>query len=168
MKHLTRSTPRRPVRWLPLGLSALPVLVAAAWLLTSGAPPVSPVLPVSAEHARGAALWSGAQPLDGRIAGHAQPLPASAARCLNCHGVTATAADPARDSTAPPLTARHLLQPQPRRGGPASRYDAAAFCTLLRTGTDPAAVLLPRQMPRYTIAEVDCRALWTFLVTEAA
>lgn len=159
-------TPRRPVRWLPLGLSALPVVVASAWLLHSGAPPDR--APLSAAQAHGAALWSGAQPLDGRIAGHAQSLPVSAVRCINCHGAAAAAADPTRDSAAPPLTAQHLLQSQPRRGGPPSRYDAAAFCTLLRTGVDPAAVLLPRQMPRYTIAEADCQALWAFLVVEGA
>jgi hypothetical protein len=157
-------TPSRSARWLPLGLSALPVLVASTWLLTTGTPSERP--PASAESTHGAALWAGAQPLDGRIAGHAQRLPPSATRCINCHG--SAAVDPARDSTAPPLTAQHLLQSQPRRGGPPSRYDAAAFCTLLRTGVDPAAVLLPRQMPRYTIAQADCRALWSFLVEAGA
>jgi hypothetical protein len=175
-------TPRRPTRPVPvvrrprcprrrlllLALSALPLFVASTWLLTTG-PLGAPSM--SVELAHGAALWAGTRPLEGRISGHATALPAAATRCINCHAAVSTPAglaDPARDSAAPRLTAQQLQQLQPRRGGPPSRYDVAAFCTLLRTGVDPAVVLLPRQMPRYAIAETDCRALWAFLVSEGA
>lgn len=138
-----------------LGLLTLVLAGLRFWL-------VSPTEPSVAD-GRGAALWRGEQPLVGRIAGHDRVLPPEAARCINCHsGVT-----PPRDAiqAVPPLTARHLREAVARRGGPPSRFDEAGFCTLLRTGLDPAAVLLPRHMPRYAIADADCAALWQYLVS---
>ena len=51
----------------------------------------------------------------------------------------------------------------PRRNGPPSRFDEASFCRLLRTGVDPADIVVPRAMPRYAIDDTDCRALWAYL-----
>jgi hypothetical protein len=55
-----------------------------------------------------------------------------------------------------------------RRGGPPSRFDAAAFCRLLRTGEDPAGVLLPKAMPRYELDDAQCGQLWRFLARDAS
>lgn len=142
---------------------------AAFWMAMSvvltgcGAPTADTAVDAAVVRA-GAALWRGERPLSGHITGHANPLPSSVVRCINCHG------DTARDSssnTIPVLTVRHLHEAAARRGGPPSRYDAAAFCQVLRTGVDPAAVLLPRAMPRYEIGDADCAALWHYLTQPA-
>jgi hypothetical protein len=109
--------------------------------------------------ASGAALWRGDWALTARLSGHEQVLPGQASRCINCHG----AADRAAPGGGPRLDAGYLTHSVARRGGPASRYDEAAFCRLLRTGIDPAAVMVPREMPRYDIDDADCAALWQFI-----
>ena len=130
--------------------------------------------------ARGKALFEGDVALTARLVGHDQPLPVQATRCVNCHEAAATgaagsaAAAAARAAantgwsaplarTAPPLDRARLTQPRSRRGGPASAYDAAALCRLLRTGVDPAQVLLPAVMPRYEISDEQCAELWSTL-----
>lgn len=113
---------------------------------------------------RGAALWRGEQPLVGRIVGHASALPSTASRCINCHA-GAIGSPLGEAGAAPRLTAEYLRGAVSRRGGPPSRFDEAGFCTLLRTGLDPAAVLLPRHMPRYEVGDADCTALWRYLVS---
>ncbi|MFM2054002.1 MAG: hypothetical protein RL456_2039 [Pseudomonadota bacterium] len=112
--------------------------------------------------ADGRALWQGEWALTARLAGDAAVLPVQASRCVNCHGEGATGPD-AGARPAPALHRAHLLDGIARRGGPPSRYDEAAFCRLLRTGVDPAAVLLPRAMPRYELGDADCAALWAHL-----
>ena len=107
------------------------------------------------EAALGRALYDGQHDLNAQLQGHDEPLPPLAARCINCHE--------GAGALAPRLDARHLLQPQARRGGPPSRYDEDSFCRLLRDGIDPAWVQLPREMPRYDIQAMDCRALWAYL-----
>jgi hypothetical protein len=111
---------------------------------------------------RGAELFDGRRPLVARIAGHAEPLPAEAARCSNCHRENRDA----RDAFAPLLTRQHLLDDVARRGGPPSRYDERAFCRALRSGIDPAWIILSRAMPRYQVDEATCAALWTHLTAE--
>ncbi|MBL8330295.1 MAG: hypothetical protein JNJ71_15755 [Rubrivivax sp.] len=112
---------------------------------------------MSAEDAAlGRALYDGQRALPAQLRGHDEALPAHAARCINCHEGSS--------AIAPALSARSLLQPQARRGGPPSHYDEASFCRLLRDGVDPAWVLLPREMPRYEIPAQDCRALWSYLL----
>ena len=114
--------------------------------------------------------------LRGTISGHQSALPALASRCVNCHSagsvapntVAASAAPAAasaatNSSFAPRLTRQRLTEPIARRGGPPSRYDEASFCRLLRTGIDPAYVLIPRNMPRYELPDADCHALWMHL-----
>lgn len=123
---------------------------------------VLPAEPVgAADAARGAALFYGARPLPGRIASHLGGLPPAVLRCANCHAVGAGPA--VARSIAPRLGRASLALPQARRGGPPSAYDAAALCRLLRTGEDPARVLVDEQMPRYEATLADCAALWGFL-----
>jgi hypothetical protein len=103
----------------------------------------------------GHALYVGEHELNGQLPDEAAPLPRDVARCINCHE--------GADDVAPALNARHLLQPQARRGGPPTRFDETRFCQLLREGVDPAGRELARDMPRYALAPGDCRALWTYL-----
>ena len=139
--------------------------IAAALVPLVAAPPGA-AAPNDAAVQRGLQLYAGAAPLQGTITGHATALPPAAARCINCHAIGT--AGPARAGSAPSsfgpvLTRERLTQRIARRGGPPSAYDEAAFCRLLRTGIDPAHVLIPRDMPRYELAEADCRGLWLYL-----
>ncbi|KML60972.1 hypothetical protein VL15_07660 [Burkholderia cepacia] len=111
--------------------------------------------------ARGQALFGGAAPLQGRLSTHPDSLPPPVVRCANCHAAGAGPAVP--NSLAPRLTHDWLTAPRGRRGGPLTRYDRDAFCVLLRTGVDPAYVLVNVEMPRYTLNERDCTALWRYL-----
>ena len=117
---------------------------------------------------RGRRLFAGELPLLARIAGHDAALPSHASRCVNCHGVADGAAGAASaPSFGTPLSRARLVNPQPRRGGPPSRFDEASLCRLLRSGVDPAHVMVPSAMPRYEIDDADCRALWAHLSREA-
>jgi hypothetical protein len=114
--------------------------------------------------ARGRRLFSGEAAVPARIAGQDVALPAQASRCVNCHVAgTAPPASAAATAAGPALNAQSLARPQRRRGGPPSRYDASSLCTLLRSGVDPAYVIIQRTMPRYEITDADCRALWAHL-----
>lgn len=113
------------------------------------------------EFLRGEALFSGKMDLRGRIYTHVADMPPAVVRCANCHALADGPSVPR--SLAPRLTQDLLLQPRPRRGGPASVYDLGKFCVLLRQGIDPAFVLISVEMPRYTIDDGECRALWRFL-----
>lgn len=107
-------------------------------------------------------LWfEGAMPLQARMVGHGQDLPASAAACINCHG-----AGPQRERFAVALERAWLTEPRQRRGGPASRYDAKGFCRVLREGVDPAWVVVNQTMPRYELTDLQCQALWLHLTRE--
>ncbi len=105
--------------------------------------------------------FEGAMPLKGRMVGHGQDLPAAAAACINCHGATSQ-----RERFAVALDRAWLTQAQPRRGGPASRYDAKGFCRVLREGVDPAWVVVNQTMPRYELTDLQCQALWLHLTYE--
>jgi hypothetical protein len=113
------------------------------------------------DYARGQALFSGTLALRGRIYTHVADMPPPVVRCANCHA-TANGPDVPR-SLAPRLTHDLLLRPQTRRGGPPSNYDRERFCTVLRRGLDPAYVLISVEMPRYSIDDRSCRALWQYL-----
>ena len=120
------------------------------------------------EASPGEQIYLGQRPLVARIAGHEHSLPAEASRCVNCHRAAAPAAQGSAalsDTQAfgPPLTPALLTEPARRRGGPPSRYELASFCRLLRTGVDPAYVIIPSAMPRFEISIPDCAALWTYL-----
>ena len=162
----TSATMAAPVASGVTGASATTVtspIEPAAWRPSPFDPP---------EAIRGAALFHGQAPLEGRLPGHDQALPALASRCANCHGdananvnANANASPAGRDSyrVDARLDALSLLTSRSRRGGPTSRFDAASLCQVLRTGVDPASVLVDPIMPRFTISDGDCRDLWAFL-----
>lgn len=107
------------------------------------------------------ALYLTGEGATARLRGDPTALPAAAARCANCHESSRQpgAADVA---FGPRLDAR-LAQALPRRGGPPSVYDAVALCKLLRTGLDPAQVLVRRAMPVYEVDDAACAVLWQAL-----
>jgi hypothetical protein len=137
---------------------------------------------------RGRQLFHGEATLAGRITGHTSDLPPQASRCANCHArgtappggagrnspaassnsasSASAAAAAASSSFGPALDATLLSRDVARRGGPPSRYDEAAFCKLLGTGIDPAYIIIPRTMPRYTLTAADCKALWIYTSQE--
>jgi hypothetical protein len=117
-----------------------------------------------ADVALGQALFSGARPLAAYIAGQDWALPQDAAACTNCHqhGPSSSAAPPA-EPFGPPLTRATLTRALARRGGPPSVYDGAKLCRAVRDGIDPAWVVIPQSMPRYTFTDQECGALWSFL-----
>ncbi len=88
-------------------------------------------------------------------------------------GVTADqasiAGQPAQttETLGPQLDRERLTASISRRGGPPSRFDRATFCRMLRTGEDPASVLLPKVMPRYELTDEQCAALWHHLTRKA-
>jgi hypothetical protein len=120
-----------------------------------------------AEHGR--RLYWGELPLNGRVAGHSAVLPTQASRCANCHARGTEPGPPARAGLAGSqpiggsLSAQHLTQPVKRRGGPASVFDAQSLCRLVRTGVDPAHIVVASEMPRYDLSDADCQALWSYL-----
>jgi hypothetical protein len=109
-------------------------------------------------------LFTGKADLHGRMSTHPDDLPPDVIRCSNCHAA-GTGPDVPR-SNAPRLTRDFLLVPRSRRGGPPSRYSPAAFCTVLRKGVDPAYIVINVEMPRYTIDDSQCTAIWRFLTEE--
>ncbi len=91
-------------------------------------------------------------------------LPPEAVRCTNCHQTNN--ANRLMKVPAPRITEHLLLETQSRRGGPPSHYTQPAFCHLLRTGADPANVLIAREMPVYKITDADCASLWEFFLAK--
>jgi hypothetical protein len=148
---------RCPLAWLT---------VWTGLLLGLGAVPAVPFAQ-PAEQALGARLYVGQQMLAGYIVGHETPLPTTASRCINCHELAAAPAPSAgAQKTAafgPRLSPEGLKELAARRGGPPTRYDLDAFCELLRTGVDPAKVIIQRAMPRYRIDRPQCEALWIYV-----
>ena len=122
---------------------------------------------------RGDRLFHGEVALSARIVGHTMLLPATVSRCMNCHESRSTAISAAASAVAggaagrygPALDHATLAEPRARRGGPPSHYDTLNLCTLLRTGVDPAEVMIPQTMPHYDIADADCAALWAYLIS---
>ncbi len=110
----------------------------------------------------GRSMFLGDSPLQGAIASHAELLPPRAVSCANCHLGTAGLGSGA--SFAPVLNRSGMTQPRGRRGGPPSVFSSASFCRMLRTGVDPAFILITRQMPRYTLSDDQCQDLWRYLM----
>ena len=117
----------------------------------------------SRSKALGGRLFNGEPALTARLAGDPTLLPSAASRCSNCH----QNADPNTTSFGPVLTSTSLLNDLKRRGGPPSHYDLKSFCALLRTGLDPAHILIARTMPRYELDEDSCRALWKYVTSRS-
>jgi hypothetical protein len=81
--------------------------------------------------------------------------------CANCHSAKSTSRLSA--SPAPQLNSALLLEMRQRHGGPPSLYNQAALCRMLRTGSDPAYVLIAREMPAYDVSDDQCASLWLYL-----
>lgn len=111
----------------------------------------------------GARLFDGRATLQARLPGGDVALPVAASRCANCHRRDGPAPAASAAGFGPALTSAWLRTRQARRGGPPSAYDAAAFCRVLRTGIDPAQVIIDQRMPRYAASEAECAALWAYL-----
>jgi hypothetical protein len=114
-----------------------------------------------AQSVTGEDLYRGRAPLPAHLRGHASGLPPAAVACVNCHEpgpqVASTSA-----AFAPRLDAT-LRTALPRRGGPPTAYDEAAFCRLLRTGLDPAHIVVRQAMPQFTLDDAQCALLWNFV-----
>ena len=122
----------------------------------------------SSEVERGRRLFVGEMPLQAHVAGHDLALPSDASRCSNCHSFerASSAAAPAASSNQTiggGLTTTRLLELNRRRGGPPSKFDEKSLCRLLRTGVDPALIIVSRTMPRYDLSDADCYSLWMYL-----
>lgn len=111
---------------------------------------------------RGNALFQGKGALTAKIRGHDEYLPAEVVQCANCHESVNNGR--LTRVSAPHLDRSLLLEARQRRGGPPSRYNQGAFCKLLKTGVDPASVLVAREMPVYELDESQCASLWDFLI----
>ena len=114
-----------------------------------------------ASAATGRRMFSGDASLQGAIVGHPEALPPRLVACANCH--VGGAAGLATASFGPRLDGTHLTEMRGRRGGPPSAFSPASFCRMLRTGVDPASILITRQMPRYTLDDNQCLGLWHYL-----
>jgi len=110
----------------------------------------------------GRGMFFGRGALQATILGHAEALPPRLAACSNCHldeaGLSSST------SFAPPLNRQWMTQLHGRRGGPPSLFSPTSFCRMLRTGVDPAYVLITRQMPHYTLSDDQCLGLWRYLM----
>lgn len=142
-----------------IGLLAIAIAVGAWWFVQRDS--------MHRSLARGEAFYEGKLPLPGRLAGHELALPAMATRCVNCHAA-GSAEGAQRDGTArfgARLDADALTELRSRRGGPPSRFDAATLCEVMRSGRDPAHVLISSSMPRYDVTESQCNDLWMYLTS---
>lgn len=110
----------------------------------------------------GEKIYLGAVPLSARIAGSSDELSPAAAKCVNCHGSDARGVTEG-ELRGSDIRTQVLQTAARRRGGPPSRYDRLTFCAALRSGHDPAGVVLARGMPRYRIPTIACTALWNYL-----
>jgi cytochrome c553 len=109
---------------------------------------------------RGAAIYHGYVERPGRIMGHQSDLPAEASRCANCHDA------PVNSNTqrgVAVLSSVTLVENHSRRGGPPVAYTEESFCTFLQSGVDPAFVMADRTMPRFSLNDDDCAALWRYV-----
>ena len=111
--------------------------------------------------ARGKALFTGAEPLVGRIREHQDDMPPAVVTCSNCHASHTQSA--VKGSDAPILSAAFLNDRRSRRHGPESAYNERSFCRVMRTSMDPVYVLLDHTMPAYQISDAQCESLWRFL-----
>ena len=116
---------------------------------------------VGASAAAGRRMFDGDASLQGAIVGHPEALPPRLVACANCHGGGAVGL--AAASFGPRLDGTRLTEMRGRRGGPPSAFSPASFCRMLRTGVDPASILITRQMPRYTLDDNQCLGLWHYL-----
>lgn len=112
--------------------------------------------------ATGRRMFFGEDTLQAAIAGHAESLPPRMVSCSNCH--LGEAGLGAGRSFAPLLDRQGMTELVARRGGPPSAFSLASFCRTLRTGVDPAYILITRRMPRYAISDDQCLDLWHYVM----
>jgi hypothetical protein len=110
---------------------------------------------------RGKRIFHGLDAVQGKVQDNGTALPAQASKCINCH--SAQAPGGALAGSAQYLSATTLSRKMSRRGGPAYFYDQPNFCNTVRTGVDPAGIVLEAKMPRYQISDTQCADLWLFL-----
>ena len=150
------SPARSRAAWTLLGAAI--GLLALSCLLRAEAAGTSPL--AEAPAATGRRMFFGDASLQGAIVGHPEALPPRLVACANCHVGTA---GPTAASYGPRLEGTRLTEMRGRRGGPPSAFSPASFCRMLRTGVDPASILITRQMPRYTLDDNQCLGLWHYL-----
>lgn len=110
-------------------------------------------------------MFFGETPLQGAIVEHDRPLPPEVVACANCHSGDSRSAS--RVSFAPLLSRSTLTEPRRRRRGPPSQFSVTSFCQLLRTGVDPAYIVISRKMPRYVLDDEQCLELWQYLLEQS-
>ena len=138
------------------------VLLVAACALLQATPAGACENPGNGAAAAGCRMFFGETPLEGAIVEHNRPLPPAVVVCANCHLEETRSIS--GGSGAPPLSRSMLTEPLRRRGGPPSQFSAASFCRLLRTGVDPAYIVISRKMPRYVLDDEQCLDLWQYLL----
>ncbi len=143
-------------------LGAMMGVLALSGLVWAEAARASALADASA--ATGRRMFFGDASLQGAIVGHPEALPPRLVACANCHG---GGTGPGAASFGPRLEGPRMTEMHGRRGGPPSAFSPASFCRMLRTGVDPASILITRQMPRYTLNDNQCLGLWRYL-TEAS
>jgi hypothetical protein len=148
-----------------LSLSKIAVRLVAACVLLQTMPAGACETPGNGSGAAGCRMFFGETPMQGAIVEHDRPLPPEVVACANCHSgdVRSTSGG----SFAPSLSRSMLTEPRRRRGGPPSQFSAASFCRLLRTGVDPAYIVISRKMPRYMLDDEQCLDLWKFLLEQS-
>ena len=143
-----------------------PVVVAVAAcvaMLLAGQALAAPAASAASVPApeRGKRIFHGLDAVPATVQQHGTLLPAHVSRCINCHSAyTPSGAWP---GNAQYLSATTLSSKISRRGGPAYRYDQPTFCATIRTGVDPAAIMLEAKMPRYRMSDAQCADLWFYL-----
>lgn len=110
---------------------------------------------------RGKRIFHGLDVLQATVQKNGTALPAHASKCINCH--SAQTPGGAWPGTSQYLSATTMSRRISRRGGPAYAYDRPTFCHTVRTGVDPAGIVLESKMPRYEMSDAQCADLWFFL-----
>jgi hypothetical protein len=148
-----------------LTFSKLSILLGAVCVLVQAAPAGACENFGNDAGAAGCHMFFGETPLQGAIVEHDRPLPPGVVACANCHlGDTRSTSD---GSFAPSLSRSILTELRRRRGGPPSQFSVASFCRLLRTGVDPAYIVISRKMPRYVLDDEQCLDLWHYLLEQS-
>jgi hypothetical protein len=148
-----------------LGSSKIAVRLVAACVLLQAVPARACENPGNGSGAAGCRMFFGETPLQGDIIEHDRPLPPEVVACANCH--LEDTRSTSGGSFAPSLNRSMLTEPRRRRGGPPSQFSAVSFCRLLRTGIDPAYIVISRKMPRYVLDDEQCLDLWQYLLEQS-
>jgi hypothetical protein len=147
-----------------LTFGKIAVLLVAACVLLQAMPAGACENAGNSSGTAGCRMFFGETPLQGAIVEHDRPLPPEVVACANCHsGDTRSTSG---EALAPLLSRSMLIELRRRRSGPPSQFSAASFCRLLRTGVDPAYIVISRKMPRYVLDDEQCLDLWQYLLEQ--